>query len=1013
MAFFKNLFTRKPKNRFSFEQLEYLYGIIKMNQTITETNSKLLVETLREISELMIWGDQHNERFFDWFLEKNIIGWFLKFLSQHSPTAIKIQLLQTLSIMIENIKSEKSIYFLLSNNHINSIITHRFDFSNEEVLAYYISFLKALSLKVNNKTIKLFYNLNTKEMPLYSESINFFNHPDGMVRIAVRTITLNIFRVDFKPSRDLILNSKKIPYFNNLVWFIRMNCLSIEEELQSNNISTKILDDKLFSQLDDFYYLEDIFNLQITELNSTLAISLRKNLFIPIFIESFVGSTIKENSETNKDQFTIYQNVNTKVEKIKKNLLNEKVENKETSNIKIEAPQKIENGKGLYITSLDNKQQKKKELNIENEIHQKLESISNEKVNLDQNNFFSLTDSDLNIPQKHKITRKRPKKCSQILSLCLLSQIFHVISCSKIIVPLLTILLNPQSNFEKILEQSDMEIEEFKKNKQIKKVVNKNVPLFEITLSGNDIFDEQKNDKDLKTSLLIVDFSHKLITNIIFNIINNKGKKKKKKKKKKMENNKKKTLFSKNKNFENKNNNEFLIKEIKRGEERGKKGGRGKGNGEGEENVNVIRSQIISFLDDENERIVFFTLCFFYSICKQIKNSKPLLECIDVFPVKYRGSQKLLEELSIFDEDFEIKTKLLNPPKHQFSLFNFNSPKKKNLINHNEKKSNQKNLDYSFWIVEKILNIFFKKQHYCFVTFQVCIKLLIELVYDSRKSPPYLNIKHLSLLDNAYLLSIKKLQKNIVKNPIGNLFMDLFHDEYEKSLRYSINFEKIISDPELLMKMPESQFSGVDLSKRGASDKVEKTVKNMKLFFMLRRLRNNLLGKKEINLPLNEPENDITYKVSQKVESLGKNIIPCYVNKTQMFQKVGQKYLIIENSHFLLLKPNQLDHGKTAVIKYKWDLRDIRFSLVDDEIMKFRILKGKKRLIKNKKKLEAKRFVKSEFLLYFGKKMYINATKREINRELNSIHSKKLSLLKDLIDLEVKEITQKFIYSKK
>lgn len=48
--------------------------------------------------------------------------------------------------------------YLLSNNHVNSIIVHKFDFSDEEVMAYYISFLKTLSLKLNTHTIHFFYN---------------------------------------------------------------------------------------------------------------------------------------------------------------------------------------------------------------------------------------------------------------------------------------------------------------------------------------------------------------------------------------------------------------------------------------------------------------------------------------------------------------------------------------------------------------------------------------------------------------------------------------------------------------------------------------------------------------------------------------------------------------------------------------------------------------------------------------------------------------------------------------
>ena len=48
--------------------------------------------------------------------------------------------------------------YLLSNNFINDIISFNFDFTNEEFLAYYISFLKSLALKTSAFPIALLYN---------------------------------------------------------------------------------------------------------------------------------------------------------------------------------------------------------------------------------------------------------------------------------------------------------------------------------------------------------------------------------------------------------------------------------------------------------------------------------------------------------------------------------------------------------------------------------------------------------------------------------------------------------------------------------------------------------------------------------------------------------------------------------------------------------------------------------------------------------------------------------------
>ncbi len=58
-------------------------------------------------------------------------------------------------MVIQNTSSDMSIFYLLSNNYINDLIVFRFDFSNEDMLATYISFLKGLSLRLNDKTIQV------------------------------------------------------------------------------------------------------------------------------------------------------------------------------------------------------------------------------------------------------------------------------------------------------------------------------------------------------------------------------------------------------------------------------------------------------------------------------------------------------------------------------------------------------------------------------------------------------------------------------------------------------------------------------------------------------------------------------------------------------------------------------------------------------------------------------------------------------------------------------------------
>ncbi|CAG2166733.1 unnamed protein product [Oppiella nova] len=292
--------SSKPKNPHSLEQLKYLYNVMSKNQTVSEQNKTLLVETLRSVAEILIWGDQNDSTVFDFFLEKNMLSFFLKIMKQKCGSYVCVQLLQTLNILFENIRNETSLYYLLSNNHVNSIIVHKFDFSDEEVMAYYISFLKTLSLKLNPHTIHFFFNEHTNDFPLYTEAIKFFNHSEKMVRIAVRTLTLNVFRVEEKSMLKFIRDCTAAPYFSNLVWFIGNhvididNCL-IKSKLDGLQVLIR-LDDFVAEHLDHLHYLNDILLLDINDLNNVLSDHLLNRLLIPLYIFSLINGSQTTNT---------------------------------------------------------------------------------------------------------------------------------------------------------------------------------------------------------------------------------------------------------------------------------------------------------------------------------------------------------------------------------------------------------------------------------------------------------------------------------------------------------------------------------------------------------------------------------------------------------------------------------------------------------------------------------------------------------------------------------------------
>ena len=197
-----------------------------------------MIETLRQIAELMIWGDQNDDSFFHLIAERNILGYFLSIIKQKYHRSVTIQVMQTLSIMIQNISKTQSLYYLFSNNYINDLVVHDFDFTDNEILSYYVSFLKTISLKLDENVINFFFNAKAHDFPLYSEALKFFKNKDQMVRIAVRTLTLNVFRVDDADLRKFITDKSAVPYFSNLTWFIRDQCIVLNGTLNKAILGT-------------------------------------------------------------------------------------------------------------------------------------------------------------------------------------------------------------------------------------------------------------------------------------------------------------------------------------------------------------------------------------------------------------------------------------------------------------------------------------------------------------------------------------------------------------------------------------------------------------------------------------------------------------------------------------------------------------------------------------------------------------------------------------------------------
>ena len=93
------------------------------NLHINDNNRVQVVEILRAISELIVYGSQGDdgERILTIFARR-ICAVFTRMLSTPGVgNDIKRQVIQTMSILVQNISNDTYFYYLLSNNHINEL----------------------------------------------------------------------------------------------------------------------------------------------------------------------------------------------------------------------------------------------------------------------------------------------------------------------------------------------------------------------------------------------------------------------------------------------------------------------------------------------------------------------------------------------------------------------------------------------------------------------------------------------------------------------------------------------------------------------------------------------------------------------------------------------------------------------------------------------------------------------------------------------------------------------------
>ena len=164
------------------------------------------VEMLRRVGEFIVYGDAEHggeeesidvskkDAHFDVFCERNTLGSCVEIAVRSNSSEARIQLLQTLSILIQNVQNTVFLFYMLSNNYINQVIetlvTDRLEES--DLVDAFIAFCKALALRLNGRTVQFFFaNQSCTYCPLFEKCLFFLYARDSMVRTSAMAVLLH------------------------------------------------------------------------------------------------------------------------------------------------------------------------------------------------------------------------------------------------------------------------------------------------------------------------------------------------------------------------------------------------------------------------------------------------------------------------------------------------------------------------------------------------------------------------------------------------------------------------------------------------------------------------------------------------------------------------------------------------------------------------------------------------------------------------------------------------------
>jgi len=243
-----------------------------------------LIEKSRLVAEALAWGEQHELGLFDLFCERRILAYFVTALRAPTvPLAAKVQLLQTLSMLVQNARRETSFYYILSGGHLHKLFEDGIGAEdNEELVAWYVAFLKGVALRLTPQSVRLCLNATKEDFPLFARAAQLATHQDAMVRTSARTALLKLLRLGNRVAQRATLKEARTLVVPSLVRSLSSTWVDVGQA-QKRGDSGK-LRDALEVEEEILGFISELLKLGIAELTDHLYRELVAGAVLPLLL---------------------------------------------------------------------------------------------------------------------------------------------------------------------------------------------------------------------------------------------------------------------------------------------------------------------------------------------------------------------------------------------------------------------------------------------------------------------------------------------------------------------------------------------------------------------------------------------------------------------------------------------------------------------------------------------------------------------------------------------------------